>query len=311
MSGMMHKISDAITGHHTTTGTNAAGTGAGMERTAMKEGADLRNTGTNSYNDGPGANMNRSDHAYTTGAGTVGSGLGTSGMNSSSTMHSGSSTLGTSGVNTGLQGSNLSQSTSSSSSVNRLEADKLAAEQRLGMNTNTTGMQSNTTGMTDNAMTRSEEHLLVGKEKVQAGTASLNKYVTTEKVSTAVPIVKERAVIEREPITDANRAAALGGPEFKEAHYEVNLTEERAVAEKEVVPIERVRLNKVVEQTQQYVEADLRKEHIEVVDGTRGTGLAGSNSSLAGDKTLDNSLSGSASGLRGQQSGLSGSERHL
>jgi len=129
----------------------------------------------------------------------------------------------------------------------------------------------------DDAMTRSEDHLLVGKEKVNAGTAALNKYVTTEKVSTAVPIVREKAVVEREPITDSNREAAMRGPDFKESHYEVNLMEERAVAEKQTVPIERVRLRKELEQTQQYVEADLRKEHIQVVDPTKQSGLGGNN----------------------------------
>jgi len=126
---------------------------------------------------------------------------------------------------------------------------------------------------TDDAMTRSEEHLMVGKEKVNVGKAELNKYVTTEKVSTAVPVMREKVVVEREPITEANREAALRGPDFKESHYEVNLTEERAVADKMAVPMERVRMRKEPVHSQQYVEADLRKEEIEVVDPTRGAGL--------------------------------------
>lgn len=142
---------------------------------------------------------------------------------------------------------------------------------------------------TDNAMTRSEEHLLVGKERVKAGKAELNKYVTTEKVSTTVPLVKEHAVVEREPITDANRSAAMRGADFKEAHYEVNLSEERAVTQKQAVPVERVRLKKEEEQTQQYVAADLRKEHIEVQDGARqGSGATAATAS----KTLANSVTG-------------------
>ena len=39
----------------------------------------------------------------------------------------------------------------------------------------------------------------MGKEKVSAGTASLNKYVTTVHAHTSVPVTKEHAVIEREP----------------------------------------------------------------------------------------------------------------
>jgi len=108
-------------------------------------------------------------------------------------------------------------------------------------------------------MTRSEERLLVGKEQMGAGVASLNKYVTTEHVSTAVPITKEHVVVEREPIAPGD---AIRG-DIKEAHYEVALTEERAVAAKEAVAVEKVKLRKEVEHAVQNVDADLRKEHIE------------------------------------------------
>lgn len=108
-------------------------------------------------------------------------------------------------------------------------------------------------------MTRSEERLLVGKEQVAGGVASLNKYVTTEHVSTAVPITKEHVVIEREPIAPGD---AVRG-DIKEAHYEVALNEERAVAAKEAVAVEKVKLRKEVEHAVQNVDADLRKEHID------------------------------------------------
>jgi len=145
------------------------------------------------------------------------------------------------------------------------------------INTNTTTRQTgtNTTGQTgyatkgmnenaDNAMTRSEEQLRVGKESMGAGSARLDKYVTTEHVQTNVPVTKERVVIEREPVTENNRGAAMKGPEISEAHHEVHLTEERAMAQKEVVPIERIRLGKQVETRDQMVGADLRKEHVDL-----------------------------------------------
>lgn len=100
---------------------------------------------------------------------------------------------------------------------------------------------------------------MVGKEQVAGGTAALNKYVTTEHVSTAVPITKEHVVIEREPIAPGD---AVRG-DIKEAHYEVALNEERAVAAKEAVAVEKVKLRKEVEHAVQNVDADLRKEHIE------------------------------------------------
>jgi len=111
-----------------------------------------------------------------------------------------------------------------------------------------------------NVMTRSEERLHVGKETVEAGKARLHKYVTTEQVQTEVGLQKESVTLEREPITDGR---ALAGAEIKEAEFEVNLQAERAVVTKEVVPLEKVRLNKQVEQTTQAVGGEVRKEHIE------------------------------------------------
>jgi uncharacterized protein (TIGR02271 family) len=125
--------------------------------------------------------------------------------------------------------------------------------------TATTTTAGNTVDPNDGYMTRSEERLLVGKEQMGAGVASLNKYVTTEHVSTAVPIVKEHVVIEREPIAPGDSIRS----DIKEAHYEVALTEERAVAAKEAVAVEKVKLRKEVEHAVQNVDADLRKEHIE------------------------------------------------
>jgi len=149
------------------------------------------------------------------------------------------------------------------------------------MNDRTTASSSgNYSG--DDAMTRSEEQLRVGKESVEAGKARLHKYVTSERVETEVPITQESVVLEREPINEANRDAAMAGPEIKEAEYEVNLRAERPVATKETVPMERVRLGKQAETTSQTVGDEVRKEHIEygttagVKTSHAGTGM-GSN----------------------------------
>ena len=165
--------------------------------------------------------------------------------------------------------SNLAGSNVAGSTINRTGyADTGAYAHTAGTtgyntaSTTTTTTTATAPAVVDNAagyMTRSEERLLVGKEQVSAGVASLNKYVTTEHVSTAVPITKEHVVIEREPIAPGD---AIRG-DIKEAHYEVALTEERAVAAKEAVAVEKVKLRKEVEHAVQNVDADLRKEHIE------------------------------------------------
>ena len=120
---------------------------------------------------------------------------------------------------------------------------------------------------TDQAMTRSEEELRVSTTTREAGRARLRKWVETERVSETVPVAREEIVVEREPVTDANIDAALDGPEISEEEHEVPLYEEEVVANTEVVPKERVRLDKETVVGQQEVDADLRKERIEAEGG--------------------------------------------
>ena len=117
---------------------------------------------------------------------------------------------------------------------------------------------------TDSAMTRSEEHLQVGTQQQEAGRVRLRKWVETETQTTTVPVTKERAVVEREPITDANVDDALDGPAISEEEHEVVLNEERAVVDKTVAPVERVRVAKESVTEQQAVSGEVRKERIEV-----------------------------------------------
>jgi uncharacterized protein (TIGR02271 family) len=116
---------------------------------------------------------------------------------------------------------------------------------------------------TDDAMTRSEEELRVGKERHEAGRARLRKFVVTENVETSVPVQREEVRVEREPITDANRDAALSGPDISEEEHEVTLHSEEPVVEKEVVPKERVRLEKDTVTEERGVSEEVRKERIE------------------------------------------------
>ncbi|MBG6225263.1 uncharacterized protein (TIGR02271 family) [Arthrobacter sp. CAN_A2] len=123
---------------------------------------------------------------------------------------------------------------------------------------------------TDDAMTRSEEQLHVGTEEREAGRARMRKYVVTENVTKTVPVSHEEVRVEREPITDANRGDALGGPAISEEEHEVTLHAERPVVEKEAVPVERVRLDKETVTTNETVSEEVRKEQIEI-EGEEGT----------------------------------------
>ena len=125
---------------------------------------------------------------------------------------------------------------------------------------------------TDDAMTRSKEELRVGTETREAGRARLRKYITSENVTRTVPVSHEEVVLNREPITEANRDAALSGGDPTEEEHEVVLTEEHAVAAKETVPVERVQVGKETVQGTETVDATVREEHIELDGDTTTTG---------------------------------------
>jgi uncharacterized protein (TIGR02271 family) len=115
----------------------------------------------------------------------------------------------------------------------------------------------------DEAMTRSEEEVRVGTAERERGRARLRKWVETEQVDETVPVKRETARVEREPITDANVDDATSGPEISEAEHEVTLHEEEPVVEKRAVPKERVRLEKDTVTDEEEISETVRKERIE------------------------------------------------
>jgi uncharacterized protein (TIGR02271 family) len=123
---------------------------------------------------------------------------------------------------------------------------------------------------TDDAMTRSEEELNVGTQRREAGRARLRKYVVSENVERTVPVQREEVRVEREPITDANRDAALDGPDISEEEHEVTLHTEEPVVDKRAVPKERVRLDKDVHTDEETISEDVRKERIEADGDAEG-----------------------------------------
>ena len=164
-------------------------------------------------------------------------------------------------------GLNYSEKRSDSGLPDSGTSDRGVADTARGAGHDTSGPN------TDDAMTRSEEQLHAGKETVTAGKARLRKWVETEEQSVNVPVRKEKARLETEPITDANRGSALDGADISEEEHEVTLTEERPVVAKETVPVERVKLTKDTEQHDEQVSEEVRKERIEAegdVDNTSG-----------------------------------------
>ncbi len=126
----------------------------------------------------------------------------------------------------------------------------------------------------DDSMTLSEERLNVGTRREETGRARIRKYVTTEHVREEVPVSREEVRLTREPI----KGGGSGNATIGEDEVEVTLHGERAVANKEAVETERVRLDTETVRDPETVEADVRKENVDVDvdgDGTTGRGNDG------------------------------------
>lgn len=110
-------------------------------------------------------------------------------------------------------------------------------------------------------LTRSEERLHVGTEKVQTGKARLRKFVVTEQQTVTVPVSHEEVRVVREPLTPGD---SVDGATIGEAVIEVDLTEDRVLVNKEVVGVEKVKLGTETVTEQQEVTESVRKEQIEM-----------------------------------------------
>ena len=126
---------------------------------------------------------------------------------------------------------------------------------------------------TGQTMTRSEERLVASTEVYQTGRARLRKYVITEDVQITVRVRREELRLEhqdiplggQQPVEDPDVFGPAdlfegpgGGPVF-----EITLHEERPVITTEIVPVQRVRLTKIVHTDDHVVTAQVRKERID------------------------------------------------
>lgn len=148
----------------------------------------------------------------------------------------------------------------------------------------------------DQRLTLAEEELRIGKRQVQAGEVTLSKTVETEHVSQTVPLMREEVTIERRPVTASDNMSS--NVQISEDEIRIPLMAEEAVVEKRVVGKEEVVLHKEMKTENKTVEADLRKERLDVdrdVDTMRGSsastsgksGVAGSTGKGLGDRIAD------------------------
>jgi photosynthetic reaction center H subunit len=122
-------------------------------------------------------------------------------------------------------------------------------------------------GQGEQRLARVEEELAIGKRPVQAGEATVRKTVETEHVRQPVTKVREEVEIERRPV----EGMTAGQAEIAEGEIRVPIMEEEVVVDKRpVVKEEVVVKKKAVEETEQ-VEAELRKERIDVDKSAQST----------------------------------------
>ena len=128
----------------------------------------------------------------------------------------------------------------------------------------------------ERTLVRHEEELSIAKERYEAGSVRARKTVETEQLAEVVPRDFEEAELERAPAAenDSGRIETL-----PDGSVSIPIFEEELVVTKRTVVRERVIIRKRTVTEQHRIEAELRRERIEieadpgidVEDGTGGT----------------------------------------
>lgn len=113
-------------------------------------------------------------------------------------------------------------------------------------------------------LVRSEEELTIGTRQVRSGEVDVHKTVETEHVQRPVTLTREEVTIERRPVS-AERIAS-GDMAIQETDDEIRIPviEEEVVMETRSVVKEEIIIRKHNVTEEKVVEADLRKERIDI-----------------------------------------------
>lgn len=110
-------------------------------------------------------------------------------------------------------------------------------------------------------LTRHEERLQVAKEEQAAGSVRARKVTEIDRVSETIGRDVEDADVERRPAADGDSGEI---ETLADGSVSIPLFEERLVVTKELVVRERIVIRKRTTTEQQRVDADLRRERIEI-----------------------------------------------
>jgi uncharacterized protein (TIGR02271 family) len=113
-----------------------------------------------------------------------------------------------------------------------------------------------------------EERLIASKRRQKTGEVAIGKHVETETARVAVPIERERVVIERVTPADAGTAVSGGEADFREGEVaRVEIYEETPEIRKEAFLREEVRVRKVVDQETVETQETVRREELDINSG--------------------------------------------
>jgi uncharacterized protein (TIGR02271 family) len=116
---------------------------------------------------------------------------------------------------------------------------------------------------------RSEEELVAGTRERGAGAVKVRKRVRTDRERLSVPKKREEVSVERVPVEEGRRQeASESGIVDEDDEIRIPIIEEEVVVEKRPVVKEEIRLRKDVVEEEEVVEADVRKEEVDVEDRT-------------------------------------------
>jgi uncharacterized protein (TIGR02271 family) len=117
---------------------------------------------------------------------------------------------------------------------------------------------------------RSEEELRVGTREHEAGAVRVRKRVRTDRERIRVPKKRVEVTVERVPVEGeaTSTEGETAKPEIGEDEIVVPVIEEEIVVEKRPVVKEEIRIRKQVVEETEVVEADVRREEVDIEDQT-------------------------------------------
>lgn len=150
-----------------------------------------------------------------------------------------------------------------------------------------------TPGQTNVVVPLFRESLNVGKREVDAGSVRLRKIVKTETVNQPIELRHEEVVIDRDTGTGQGGESEILSQPFQEQETVIPLKREVAVVEKQTVPAGRVVVQTRYAGQQTNVQAQVRREDVDVNKGNAQNVIIGQNVQA----------SGASEGAGGQSSG--------